>query len=160
MRLPLRKTLQNIDRFLDLKASGGYKKPRMEIVMVDALQTHAEIPDARRYWEARGIKLYVEPVENRVDQVNIRENAVGVDRLQAFSWCRRLMEQIYILFDGRMLQCCADWEQLSVMGDLTQSRLADIWYGNHYSDCRRRFAAGNVKGMICECCRKQLKKNI
>jgi molybdenum cofactor biosynthesis enzyme MoaA len=158
MRLPLPKTLQNIDRLLDLKESGGYKKPRLEIVMVDALQTHAEIPDARRYWEARGIKLYVEPVENRVDQVNIRENAVGVDQLQAFSWCRRLMEQIYILFDGRMVQCCADWEQLSVMGDLTQARLADIWYGSHYSDYRRRFTAGEVKGMICECCRKQLKK--
>jgi hypothetical protein len=125
--------------------------------MVDAVQTHDEIPDARRYWNARGIKLYVEPVENRVNQKNIRENAVGVQPLRAFSWCRRLMEQIYVLYDGRMLQCCADWEQSSEMGDLTNDRLADIWYGNRYRRFRRRFAAGDVKGMICDFCRKQQK---
>jgi hypothetical protein len=57
-----------------------------------------------------------------------------------------------------MVQCCADWEQRSVMGDLTRERLSDIWYGKHYSDYRRRFARGDVKGMICAGCRKQVKK--
>ncbi len=155
MRLSLAKTLNNIDRFLELRESGGYKKPRLEIVMVDAVQTHDEIPDARRYWKKRGIKLYIEPVENRVNHKNIRASAVGVDPLRIFSWCRRLMEQIYILYDGRMLQCCADWEQISEVGDLTAECLADIWYGERYREYRRRFAAGEVKGMICECCRKQ-----
>lgn len=158
MRLPLDKTLRNIDRFMELKAQGGYKKPRLEIVMVDSIQTHDEIPDMRRYWQNRGIKLYVEPVENRADQKSIRNTAISSDRLQSFSWCRRLMEQVYVLYDGQMVQCCADWEQRSIMGDLTQNRLADIWYGERYTDCRRRFAAGNMQGMICACCRKQLKK--
>jgi len=95
-------------------------------------------------------------VENRADQKNIRDAAVGEHKLKSFSWCRRLMEQIYILYDGRMVQCCADWEQRSIMGDLTAQRLADIWYGQRYTEYRRRFAAGDVKGMICACCRKQV----
>jgi len=156
MGLPLDKTLKNIDHFLELKKKGGYKLPRLEIVMVDSIQTHDEIPQIRRYWQDREIKLYIEPVENRADQHNIRDTAVGGDRLKSFSWCRRLMEQIYILYDGRMVQCCADWEQRSVMGDLTAHRLADIWYGQRYAGYRRRFAEGDVKGMICACCRKQL----
>jgi molybdenum cofactor biosynthesis enzyme MoaA len=156
MRLPLDKTLKNIDHFLELKKKGGYKLPRLEIVMVDSVQTHDEIPRIRRYWQDRNIKLYIEPVENRADQHNIRETAVGEHGLKSFSWCRRLMEQIYILYDGRMVQCCADWEQRSIMGDLSAHRLADIWYGRRYSDYRRRFAKGDVKGMICACCRKQL----
>jgi hypothetical protein len=53
------------------------------------------------------------------------------------------------------VQCCADWEQRSIMGDLSAHRLADIWYGQRYTDYRRRFAEGVVKGMICACCRKQ-----
>jgi molybdenum cofactor biosynthesis enzyme MoaA len=157
MGLDLSKTLSNIDRLLALKQQGGYKLPRLEIVMVDSVQTHNEIPAIRRYWQQRDIKLYIEPVENRADQQNIRDAAVGARKLKAFAWCRRLMEQIYILYDGRMLQCCADWEQRSVMGDLTQESLADIWHGRHYSDYRRRFAAGDVKGMICAGCRKQVK---
>jgi len=156
MRLPLDKTLKNIDRFLELKKRGGYKLPRLEIVMVDSIQTHDEIPRIRHYWQDRNIKLYIEPVENRADQQNIRDTAVGERRLKSFSWCRRLMEQIYILYDGRMVQCCADWEQRSIMGDLTTHRLADIWYGQRYTDYRRKFAGGDVKGMICACCRKQL----
>jgi hypothetical protein len=113
----------------------------------------------RHYWQERGIKLYVEPVENRADQQNIRNSAIGARQLKAFSWCRRLMEQIYILYDGRMVQCCADWEQRSVIGDLTRDRLADIWHGERYSEYRRRFAAGDVKGMICACCRKQTRQD-
>ena len=159
MGLDLSKTLSNIDRLLALKQQGGYKRPRLEIVMVDSVQTHNEIPDIRRYWQERDIKLYIEPVENRADQQNIRDAAVGARKLKPFSWCRRLMEQIYILYDGRMLQCCADWEQRSVMGDLKQESLADIWHGRHYSDYRHRFAAADVKGMICADCRKQVKKN-
>jgi len=156
MHLPLEKTLKNLDHFLELKKKGGYKLPRLEIVMVDSIQTHDEIPRIRRYWQDREIKLYIEPVENRADQQNIRDTAVGEHRLKSFSWCRRLMEQIYILYDGRMVQCCADWEQRSIMGDLSAHRLADIWYGQRYTDYRRRFAEGDVKGMICACCRKQL----
>jgi len=159
MGLDLTKTLGNIDRLLALKQQGGYKLPRLEIVMVDSVQTHAEIPAIRRYWQQRDIKLYIEPVENRADQQNIRDSAVSARKLEAFSWCRRLMEQIYILYDGRMLQCCADWEQRSVMGDLTRQSLAGIWHGERYSDYRRRFAAGDVKGMICAGCRKQVKRN-
>jgi len=155
MGLPLAKTLKNIDRFLELKVRGGYKLPRLEIVMVDSIQTHDEIPRIRRFWRDRNIKLYIEPVENRANQDNIRKTAVGRHRLTSFSWCRRLMEQIYILYDGRMVQCCADWEQRSLMGDLTADSLADIWYGQRYNDHRRRFAEGDVRGMICACCRKQ-----
>jgi molybdenum cofactor biosynthesis enzyme MoaA len=158
MRLPLDKTLRNIDRFLKLKEQGGYKRPRLEIVMVDLNQIHDEIPAMLRYWENRGIKCYVETVENRADQKSIRDTAIGSGRLRSFSWCRRLMEQVYVLYDGRMLQCCADWELQGIMGDLTKERLKDIWSGKRYADYRRRFLDGNVQGMICACCRKQLKK--
>ena len=155
MGLKLARTLSNIDRFLALKEQGGYKLPRLEVVMVDSAHTHHEIQRARRYWGRRGIRLFIEPVENRADQQDIRETAVGAARLQPYTWCRRLMEQIYILHDGRMLQCCADWEQRSVLGDLTVQPLADIWYGPRYTGLRRRFAAGDVAGMICQNCLKQ-----
>jgi MoaA/NifB/PqqE/SkfB family radical SAM enzyme len=156
MHLPLKKTLANIDRFLTLKAKGGYKSPRLEIMAVDSRHTHDHIPDLRRYWQKRGINLRVEPVENRAGHETIRETAVGTGRLHPFSWCPRLMEQVYVLHDGRMVLCCADWEQRAIMGDLTKASLAEIWYGDHYSAYRKRFAAGDVGGMICADCRKQL----
>lgn len=154
MHLRLGRTLANIDRFLELRQQGGYKRPRLEIVMVDSVHTHHEIPLAQRYWQSRGIRLFIEPVENRADQQDIRNTAVGTKNLQPYAWCRRLMEQIYILYDGRMLQCCADWEQRSVVADLTRERLADIWYGPRYIGLRRRFSEGRIAEMICSNCSK------
>lgn len=157
--LPLADTLSNMNRLLELKTCGGYKLPRLEIVMVDSIQTHKEIPAMRRYCQQRNITLYVESIENRAGQQKIRDLAISGQELKSFSWCRRLTEQIYILSDGRMVQCCSDWEQRSVMGDLSCETLADIWYGERYADYRRRFAAGEVKGMICACCLKQVRQN-
>jgi hypothetical protein len=68
-------TLRNIDRFLELKAQGAYPRPVLEIAMVDSPQTSGEIPDARRYWEQRGIRLSVQPMENRADHASIRGGA-------------------------------------------------------------------------------------
>jgi hypothetical protein len=95
-------------------------------------------------------------VENRAGQENIRDTALSADRLGAFSWCRRMVDQVYVLYDGKMVQCCSDWEQQSIMGNLAKDSLADVWFGDRYSGYRRRFAAGDVKGTICECCLKQI----
>ncbi|MEJ2169513.1 MAG: SPASM domain-containing protein, partial [Desulfobacterales bacterium] len=156
MGLPLNRTLKNIDRFLTLKEQGGYKRPKLQIVTVDSIYNHDELFDIREYWQRRGIPTHTEYVENRANHQSIRAAAVGSEPLRAFSWCRRLMEQIYVLYDGRMLQCCADWDQRSIMGDLTRQPLADIWYGSRYSQYRRQFLAGDVQNMICASCFKQL----
>jgi molybdenum cofactor biosynthesis enzyme MoaA len=153
MHLHLEGTLRHIDRFLELKAQGAYPRPVLEIAMVDSPQTHAEIPAARRYWKQRGIRFAVQSMENRADHAGIREALSGAEHLRDFTHCRRVAEQIYVLADGRMVQCCADWEQRSVMGDLNQEKLADIWRGRRYAECRRRIAAWKVRGMICEGCR-------
>lgn len=157
MRLRLDRTLRNIDRFLDLKARGGYRRPKLEMVVVDSVHNHDEIPDIQKYWGERNIKLCIEPVENRADHGTIREAAVGVSALLPFTWCRRLMEQVYVLYDGRMLMCCADWEQRTVLGDLKTTPLRDIWHGERYAELRRCFVAGNLKGSLCEDCRKQIR---
>jgi hypothetical protein len=157
MHLRLEKTLRNIDQFLDLKARGGYRRPKLEIVVVDSIHNHDEIPDIQKYWQAREIKMIIEPVENRADHSTIREAAVGFNALLPFTWCRRLREQLYVLYDGRVLMCCADWEQRTVLGDLKTTPLRDIWYGERYAELRRRFVAGDLKGTLCEGCRKQIR---
>jgi molybdenum cofactor biosynthesis enzyme MoaA len=154
MRLRLGRTLRNIDRFLDLKAKGGYRRPKLEIVVVDSIHNHDEIPAIRQYWHAREVKLSIAAVENRADHGTIRGAARGVRELRSFGWCRRLTEQLNVLYDGRMLICCVDWEQQGVMGDLRTTALADIWYGAPYAELRRRFAAGDLEGTLCQNCRK------
>lgn len=152
MQLPLNKTMYNIDQFMKLKEFGGYKNCRLEIITIDCAQNHNEIPFMRNYWKSRGIKYCVEPVENRANHKSIVSTAIGSHELCSFSWCNRMMTQIYVLHDGRMLQCCADWEQKSVVGDLKKDTLETVWSGEKYKKLRKYFIRGNIRNMICNNC--------
>jgi pyruvate-formate lyase-activating enzyme len=149
--LPLARTLKNIERFMALKAARNQKRPRLEVAMVNSPLTRAEIPAARLVWQARGLPLSVQPMENRAGHTAIRQAATG--KLTHFKTCPRLAEQLPVLQDGRVVQCCADWEQLGVMGDFTRERVGDVWNGPRYRELRRRLAAWDVAGTICAGCR-------
>ncbi|MCU0561374.1 MAG: radical SAM protein [Desulfobacterales bacterium] len=149
--LPLARTLRNIARLMELKAAAGAKRPRLEVAMVDSELARAELPAAHRFWQAQGVRLSVQPMENRAGHAAIRQSATG--NLERFTGCRRLSEQLGVLQDGRVVQCCADWEQQGVMGDLTRQRISDVWRAPRYGEFRRRLAAWDVAGMICAGCR-------
>lgn len=154
MGLKLDKTLRNIERLLELKEQGNYKLPKVKVVMLDTRDIHDQIPQIRQYWKERGVNVNINQLENRANHRGIQSDAIAVHDLQPFDWCNRMFNEIYVLCDGRLVQCCADWEQSSIMGDLSRDRLRDIWHGSRYTELRRRFLEGNVKGMICDGCTK------
>jgi molybdenum cofactor biosynthesis enzyme MoaA len=153
MGIKFDKVLRNIERFMEFVREGDYKI-RVRIVMLDTIEIHPHLDEIRAFWKSRGIKINVNQLENRGHHKNIQSDAIAVHQLQNFDWCNRMFEQVYILYDGRLVMCCADWEQTSMMGDLKQHKLHDIWHGEVYTDYRRRFLQGNVKGMICDGCTK------
>lgn len=154
MHLKLDRVLANIDRFLELKHAGGYKKPRVRISMLVTKVLEPQLPKIREYWGARGIKINLNRIENRGAHQGIEADALAPRQLEAFDWCSRMFEQVYVLYDGRLVLCCADWEQAAVMGDASKQTIGDIWRGRRYTEFRRRFLAGQVTGMLCEHCTK------
>jgi MoaA/NifB/PqqE/SkfB family radical SAM enzyme len=154
MRLRFEKVLRNIERFLELKQKGGYRLPRVKIVMLDTTEIHGDLPRIRAFWRARGLEINLNQLENRGHHAKIQSDAIAVRPLQPFDWCQRMFDQLYVLHDGRLAQCCADWEQTSILGDLSRERLADVWRGAAYTEQRRRFLEGRVAGMLCDGCTK------
>ena len=103
----------------------------------------------------RGVdEIRFNQLENRGHHRNIQAEEIAIRQLEAFDWCERMFNQMYILHDGRAVQCCADWEQSAVMGGLTANRLEDVWKGLVYTNYRKRFLKGDVKGMLCDGCTK------
>jgi MoaA/NifB/PqqE/SkfB family radical SAM enzyme len=153
MNLKLEKTIANIERFIKMKSDGGYKT-RVRVVLLDTVEVNPQLPKIREFWADRGIKVNVNQLENRGNHQGIQSDSIAVHELQNFDWCNRMFEQIYVLFDGRLVQCCADWEQSAIMGDMSREHLRSIWQGRRYTDYRRRFLEGDVKGMLCDGCTK------
>jgi molybdenum cofactor biosynthesis enzyme MoaA len=59
MHLKLDKTLGHIDRFLELKKQGNYTLPKVKVVMLGTNEIHDHIPQIRRYWQVRGVKVAI-----------------------------------------------------------------------------------------------------
>jgi MoaA/NifB/PqqE/SkfB family radical SAM enzyme len=154
MGLSLETVLRNIERFLELRRAGNYKLPRVRVVMLMTRYIEPQLPRIQEYWGARGVKVNINRIENRANHGAVQSESIAVRPLQRFDWCNRMFEQVYVLCDGRMVLCCADWEQAAVMGDCRTQPIAAIWNGSRYEALRRRFLSGTVKGMICDGCSK------
>ena len=154
MQLPLQKTLDNIDRLLELRRSGGYKLPRIRVCMLVTKAIEPQKEKILEYWGARGVRVNFNQIENRGRHQAIRSEAISTHALQQYTWCNRLFEQMYIAYDGRALMCCADWEYRGIMGDTRKSSLQEIWTNSKYGRFRERFLTGQVQGMLCDGCTK------
>jgi len=158
MKLQFDTVVKNIERIVELKEQGNYKKIQLRIVMLDTKDIHPHLEDIRTFWDKRGLKIHLNQMENRGHHDSIKTSSISFNKLSMFNWCNRLFRQMYVLYDGRMVQCCSDWEQSKVLGNLNDESLENIWNGNEYMSFRKKFLQGDVKGSICHGCSKD-KKN-
>ncbi len=154
MQLPLQRTLDNIDRLLELKRSGNYKLPSVRVCMLVTQQIKSQREKILEYWSQRGVRVNFNQIENRGGHESIKSDEIAIGTLDNFDWCNRMFNQMYIAYDGRALMCCADWEYKGVMGDTNTQSLREIWNNPKYQSFRRRFLSGQVEGMLCDGCTK------
>jgi len=152
--LKLEEVLENIDRFLELKRKFRKKKPELRITMIRTNLIEPDIEKIKEYWRKRNVRVAIRPMSNRAHE-SISSLTINARPLMPFTWCHRLFEQIYINVKGQLLICCNDWEQTTILGDLTKQSIYEAWHGEPYMEVRRRFLKGQVKGMLCENCLMQ-----
>ncbi len=157
MKLDFNNAVKNIERAMEIKTKGNYST-KICVVMLDTSEIHPYLDDIRAFWDKRGVTIHLNQMENRGTHDKITTNKISANKLSSFRWCNRLFRQAYVLYDGRLVQCCADWEQTKIMGDLSKDSLKDIWNGKGYIDYRQKFLDGDLKGSICRTCMKDPKK--
>jgi len=149
--LKLEKVLENIDAFLELKRRKGANKPRVRITMVRTKAIEKELPEIMAYWKARGVRVNVRPLENRARK-EIAPTGLNPKTWKPFSFCNRLFEQAYILYNGDVVLCCVDWERNTILGNLRKQSLKEIWNSPRFLEIRKRYIAGDLKGLLCQKC--------
>ena len=59
----------------------------------------------------------------------------------------------WITWTGDMILCCADWHRSTVLGNIYESSMKEIWNGPRYQTYRRRMMCGDVEGLLCQDCK-------
>lgn len=106
---------------------------------------------------------------NRIKMWGTRDNVILVDRndeevlsnragnlpgeiLKKYTgFCYRPFKEMTISYNGNVVLCCQDWSLESVMGNVNESTLDEIWYGKRYRDIRNNLLKNERLGLCAKC---------
>ena len=149
-------TLANVNHFLETKNKLNVPKPKVDVTMVRTKWIESEITTIRNYWREKKIRVHIQPLENRANQ-QIQGRGLHLKEWRPYSWCKRLFTQAYILYNGDMVLCCVDWERTTILGNVREKSIEEVWNGEKAVSIRRTFLSGNTEGLLCHSCFIQLK---
>lgn len=114
---------EKITNFIRLK--GKNKKPAIAIHMLKLGLSDSSLNKIRDYWNNIGVTVHFLKYENRAGNVqdyNIA-NSTSVRKVP----CDRLLNQIYIMVNGDVVLCCADWKNEVILGNIRNQSVYSIW---------------------------------
>lgn len=135
MGLDLDKTVNNVLYFLEnLKKNNSRMSVRMSVVRTS--ETDDFIRKTIDFWNQHGINVFVNDIENRGGNVilftNLKIGQKIKKKIRSFflknvNVCMRPLVQAYILYNGDMILCCADWKREVVLGNVFDESVYDVW---------------------------------
>jgi len=116
------------------------------------------------YWRRQGIRTRFTEPTNRAGTLDSHER---VRKARPALWkklahpllnrlipaCHHPFTSMTILWDGRVITCCEDWEPRDTVGDLSKQSLKEVWNGekiNHYRHLLRNHQAD--ASLVCADC--------
>jgi hypothetical protein len=147
-------TLLNINTFLETKRKMNKVKPKVTVTMVETEWINPERDKIMNYWDKRDVSIHIQPLENRT-QKQITNRGLNLNEWKPYLWCKRLFSQAYILYNGDMVLCCADWERTTILGNVKEKSIAEVWNGKKALFIRKKFLSGTTKDLLCHSCLRQ-----
>jgi MoaA/NifB/PqqE/SkfB family radical SAM enzyme len=143
------RVMRNLAEIGALLARGALGRLVFRVVGLD-------FPEARRGLEEfrtrTGIEPELKPVTNRAGSVDV-ERFVPGRVASAFRACQRPFVKTYVLYDGSVVLCNCDWERTTVLGNVNELRLHEIWRGPALEAIRAWHLAGELPaGSLCSRC--------
>ncbi len=147
---------KNILNLLKYRKEANIKIPKVILQLIKQKQNLNEINDWVIKWKAVKdidrikIKSYItwdgrdETINNLQTEKNDKQNQIVCDK----PWT-----SVTVLWDGRVVPCCFDYDGLYVLGDLNQQTLKKIWNGEkmqYIRKCHRDKVQNRIK--LCEKC--------
>lgn len=122
------RVLANIDQFLKLRERRRGSSPKVTMSLIDMPMTKGDISEFMRRWQPKVDKVRIKPPRNW-DGSSARINElVGIPgQYPSGPPCSRLWTSLVVLWDGRVVPCCMDFDAKVVLGNLKEKTLAEIF---------------------------------
>jgi len=125
--------MSNTHRFIELRNEMN-ARTKIMVSIIDQPEAAAEIEEFISYWEHKAdriIKRVYTSIRGLVDSRKMKAGALKE------RWpCPQLWMRMFISLDGRVEFCVEDWHDKTVIGDVRQSTLKEIWHSPEYENLR------------------------
>ncbi len=144
-------TRRNVDYLIDRVRKLRTPRPQIWITMVKT--SRVDWRKALDYWRSRGVRCKATQMDNRGGNLD-EESLFPAGRFEPNTTCTRLFKQAYILVNGDMVLCCADYRREVILGNCADRSIFEIWNGEKAVRIRRAYSAGRFGELdLCKDCR-------
>lgn len=145
--------LTNIQQFLDMRASGDWRLPEVQVSAVATGEHVAGLDDFVAFWQplVDRVRIYIE------HSTDGHPGSIG-EPLPLFAHrlpCFKPFADMVVYWDGTVALCNHDWTRTDAeaLGRVPQQNLQKIWQGERYRQARVAHQRGDVKEWIpCNNC--------
>ena len=146
--------LANIDQFLQLRERRRTSSPKVTMSLIDMPLTKGEISEFIRRWSPKVDNVRIKPPRNWDGSSNRINELVSIPGQHSSGYpCSRLWTSLVVLWDGRVVPCCMDFDAKVVLGNMKEKTLAEIFNDRPMQALRAVHANAEVcKSDLCRGC--------
>ncbi len=153
------KVVSNVISFLQLRQQYGNTKLQVNLQMIKMNNTRQQIDDFTEFWKNQGAEqIHIKNFDTWAGQIEpMKKLARPDDHFRSSNDrrypCKYLWDNIVILWDGRVVPCCRDYDGKEILGDLNKQSLGEVWRGDQLYKLRAHHIAGNFSvSELCKDC--------
>lgn len=140
---------KNIKQLINIKKEKKSYKPLIFVRMIADRETDNQAKEFLQKWENEKVIAEVRPMHNYGGNVKANYIKTNAKRYP----CYHLWLAPTILWDGDFVICCADYSRKSLMGNIKNQTVNEIWVGEKMQKYRRDHLAGNYnEAAPCDNC--------
>jgi MoaA/NifB/PqqE/SkfB family radical SAM enzyme len=148
--LDFNKVMKNVSNLL----ADQSLRPKVELSFRLTGNNSAEVSSAVRYWKTQGVRTRVMGITNRagslVNYEAVRPKNASqtiprhkrfwrhtMSRLRGVLGCEVPFHRMDILFNGKTLMCCQDWNRAVTVGNVATASIKEIFNSSEMNEARR-----------------------
>lgn len=153
-------SVDRLEKFLKKKMDGDFPI-HIELSMINFKLNRDSIKEKQDYWarhpgiddfRCKGFMKW----DGSSESVNALEdelsNQIIEESIEKKGGCTLPWNQMAVMWDGRVVPCCYDYDGKYVLGKMPEETLMDIWEGEAMSSLRRELMSKQVKNALCVNC--------
>ncbi len=144
------KTKSNIIELIKERNGRGLGKPSVAVYFVAQKDNYQEISKFKSFWKEFADEVHIGWVDARRTEGLLPED-LKLKKSRHIYPCRSIFQRMVVMSNGKVALCCVDYDGSTVLGDLNEQTINEVWNSNNIKKLRELHLNGQGDKMnLCK----------